>query len=161
MLHRSGQLELPPRRAARDLLLPPPLIRPSLRRRRPPPRPRPAPGVYYKPPRLGPLTEVKAMQWHSRLGTATRSSSRQVERCQTRMKPTPQVANTSLYSYGKASPLILSEWAVWMSSSFSLMAGGQGSVCVGGVLSTRYTVCRGPYMVETGDGRTCPEGGGG
>lgn len=58
------------------------------------------------------LTGANVTHLHSRLGRLTRSSSLQPLRCHTRMQPREQVANTSPYSWGKARPLILSEWAV-------------------------------------------------
>mmetsp|Transcript_27678 Transcript_27678/g.70496 ORF Transcript_27678/g.70496 Transcript_27678/m.70496 type:complete len:263 (-) Transcript_27678:574-1362(-) len=66
----------------------------------------------------------KATHAQSRLGTAMRSSSRHVARCHTRMLPRPAVANTSLYSWGKARSLIFSLCAVCSSSSLNLPDSG-------------------------------------
>lgn len=66
------------------------------------------------------LTDENVTQWHSRLGTAIRSSSLHVDRCQTRMLPVLAVAKTSLYSYGNARSLIFSLCADWMSSCVNL-----------------------------------------
>ena len=65
------------------------------------------------------LTCMKATQVHPRLGTLMRSSSRRLCRCQTRISPKLQVANTSLYWWGKARSVIFWLCAVWSSSGRS------------------------------------------